>query len=129
MNTFPYKDRVRFCYARDLHIEDVFDVITAKTIANISSATCVPAEFVIPPFITGLSHFLNKSEIRPWGTWSQPAIIYCSTVGFTGTNKTAAMDVIRTAISNVENAQGMAEQASRLNQCKCSNILELFEKP
>lgn len=60
--------------------------------------------------------FLNKSEICPWGSWTQLSIIYSATVGFTGTNKRAAIDAIRNAISDVESTNGICDLQSKVNQ-------------
>lgn len=83
---------------------------------NTALSNSVPMEFLIPPFLTAIAHFSNKSEICPWGSWTQPSIIYSATVGFTGTNKTAAIDAIRNAISDVESANGICDLQSRVNQ-------------
>ncbi|VDI29258.1 Hypothetical predicted protein [Mytilus galloprovincialis] len=114
MAAFIYKERVNQCY--QLKITDPFDELTNCTLKNLATANSVPVEYIIPPFITAVSHFLNKSEINSWGSWYQPSIIYSSTVGFTGTNKTAAMDAVRNAIMDVESANGVAEVQSRINQ-------------
>ncbi|CAG2188948.1 unnamed protein product [Mytilus edulis] len=114
MAAFIYKERVNQCY--QLKITDPFDELTNCTLKNLATANSVPVEYIFPPFITAVFHFLNKSEIISWGSWYQPSIIYSSTVGFTGTNKTAAMDAVRNGIMDVESANGVAEVQSRINQ-------------
>lgn len=47
-------------------------------------------------------------------------MIYSLTIGFTGTHKSAAMDVIKQAIKDVESAQGLSFQNSKIKQCKKS---------
>ena len=116
---FVHKDRIRFCYEES--IGDPFDSVTNKMLYNTAMANSVPLEYLIPPFVTAVSHCLNKSEINPWGSWSQPSILYSATVGFTGTNKTAAMDAVRNAIMDVEHANGIFDLQSRINQCKYLN--------
>ena len=104
------------CY--EVILGDVFDERTFAVLRNEALMCSVPVEFMIPPLLTAASHFLCKSEINPWKTWFQPAIIYSATVGFTGTNKTAAMDCIRDRISEVECASGISDMSSKINQCK-----------
>lgn len=116
MAAFQHKDRVDRCY--ELKLGDVFDDLTYKVLKNEASQCSVPLEFMVPPLITATSHFLNKSDINPWGSWIQPGIIYSTTVGFTGTNKTAALDRIRDAITDVEAAVGLSDFSSKINQCK-----------
>lgn len=96
----------------------MFDFKTGETLENISSANTIPPEFLLAPFLAACWHFLGQSVICPWGTWKQPAIIYSTTVGFTETNKSAANEVIKEAIKEVESAQGLSFQNSRINQCK-----------
>lgn len=124
MASFLHKDRVDNCYEQT--ISDPFNECTNKSLRNTAVNNSVPMEYLIPPFITAASHFLNKSEINPWGTWFQPSIIYSATVGFTGTNKTAALDAIRKAVTDVETANGLTDIQSRINQCKYkyNSILE-----
>ena len=113
-----FYSRSKLCYDERILINDVFDQTTAETLENIASANSIPPEFLVPPFLAACGHFLGKSVISPWGTWKQPAIIYSTTVGFTGTNKSAAMDVIKHSIQEVEEVQGIPFQNSRINQCK-----------
>ncbi|XP_062582873.1 uncharacterized protein LOC134244630, partial [Saccostrea cucullata] len=98
------------------YLRDVFDQKTGDMLENISSANSIPPEFLLPPFLAACGHFLGKSVVCPWGTWKQPAIIYSTTVGFTGTNKSAAIEIIKGAIQEVESAQGIPFQNSRINQ-------------
>ncbi|XP_062601644.1 uncharacterized protein LOC134263323 [Saccostrea cucullata] len=114
MSAFVHRDRIQNCYKET--INDPFDELTNEMLHNTAVSNSVPMEFLIPPFLTGIAHFLNKSEIRPWGSWTQPSIIYSATVGFTGTNKTAAMDAVRNAIAEVESATEICDMRSRMNQ-------------
>lgn len=123
MSAFQHRDRIEYCYNET--IQEPFDDVTNRMLENTALSNSVPMEFLIPPFLTAIAHFLNKSEICPWGSWTQPSIIYLATVGFTGTNKTAAIDAIRNAISDVESANGICDLQSRVNQCKC----QLFIHP
>ena len=116
--SFAFQSRAKLCYEEHVSLRDVFDTVTADSLDNISSANSIPAEFLLPPFLAACGHFLGKSVISPWGTWKQPAIIYSTTVGFTGTNKSAAMDLMKNAIQEVEAVQGISFQHSRINQCK-----------
>lgn len=116
--SFSYHTRTKLCYEEKLTISDAFDTTTADLLKNISSASSIPAEFLVPPLLAASAHFLGKSTVSPWGTWRQPAIIYSTAVGFTGTNKSAAMDIVKNSIQQVETTQGISFQNSRINQCK-----------
>ena len=116
--SFSFNSRTKLCYEEKINVQDVFDETTASTLMNLSSANSIPPEFLIPPFLAACAHFLGKSLISPWATWKQPAIIYSTAIGFTGTNKSAAMDIIKEAIQEVETSQGISFQNSRINQCK-----------
>lgn len=111
---FSFQTRAKLCYEERISVREVFDFKTGETSENSSSANSIPPEFLLPPFLAACGHFLGQSVVCPWGTWKQPAIIYSTTVGFTGTNKSAAMDVIKEAIK--ESAQGLSVQNSRINQ-------------
>lgn len=117
MSAFLHRDRIENCYNET--IQEPFDDLTNRMLENTALSNSVPMEFLNPPFLTAIVHFLNKSEICPWGSWTQPSIIYSAMVGFTGTNRTAAIDAIRNAISDVESANGICDLQSRVNQCKC----------
>lgn len=67
---FIYKERVN-----QLKITDPFDELTNCTLKNLATANSVPVEYIFPPFITAVFHFLNKSEIIPRGSWYQPSIV------------------------------------------------------
>lgn len=114
---FSFQTRANLCYEERISVREVFDFKTGETLENISSANSIPPEFLLPPFLAACGHFLGQSVVCPWGTWKQPAIISSTTVGFTGTNKYAAMDVIKEAIKEVESTQGLSFQNSRINQC------------
>lgn len=124
MAAFIHKDRVERCYG--VVKGEVFDETTTLILKNEATMASVPDEFLIPPVLTATSHLLNKSEVHPWGNWEQPSIIYSATVGFTGTNKTAALDCIRNAISEIETINGISEMASRINQCKFHYFIDFI---
>ena len=123
MSVFVHRDRIQNCYKET--INDPFDELTNEMLHNTAVSNSVPMEFLIPPFLTGIAHFLNKSEIRPWRSWTQPSI-YSATVGFTGTNKTAAMDAGRNAIAEVESATKLCDMRSIINQCKYMHVHKIF---
>ena len=120
MAAFIHRDRVERCY--DVELGEAFDAKTSNIIRNEAALCSVPQEFLTPPLVTATSHFLNKSEVHPWGNWFQPSIIYSATVGFTGTNKTAAMDCVGQCITKVEAINGISDMQSRINQCKYFNL-------
>lgn len=121
---FSFQTRAKLCYEERISVGEVFDFKTGETSENSSSANSIPPEFLLPPFLAACGHFFGQWVVCPWGTWKQPAIIYPTTVGFTGTNKSAAMDVIKEAIK--ESAQGLSVQNSRINQCKKIRIIFFF---
>ncbi|CAC5365726.1 unnamed protein product [Mytilus coruscus] len=114
MTSFIYRERVEKCY--EVKLGETLDEVTSSILQNVASMSSVPLEFLVPPLITATAHFLKKSEINPWGNWYQPSIIYFATVGFIGTNKTAALDCIRNSITDVETVNEVSDMSSRINQ-------------
>ena len=123
MAGFMFMDRVELCYNHSVPMIEMWDGTTAEVINNASSSNSVPPEFLLPAMLSASSHYMENSIINPWGTWMQPAIIYSTAVGFTGTNKTQALEILQKAVLEVERSQGMTGMSSRLNQCECIYLM------
>ena len=92
-NIMENQNRVKRCYSQSIKLEDIFDDTTADTLKNYASVHCIPAEYLICPMITTASHSMVNSTVNPFGQWHQPAALYSTTVGYTGTNKSASFKI------------------------------------
>jgi serine/threonine-protein kinase RIO1 len=117
------------CYKRKLITgitEEIFDKKTSAQIKNLSSSHAIPASNLVPGLLPVVSHNMKDSRIIPWGTWSQPSIIFCCVLGFTGSNKSGAVKILRDSVRQVEKASGRSVEDSRFNQCEYKNVLSCF---
>ena len=112
------QNRVKRCYSQSIKLEDIFDDTTADTLKNYASVHCIPAEYLICPMITTASHSMVNSTVNPFGQWHQPAALYSTTVGYTGTNKSASLDLFSRALLDVEIALGLETKMSKLCACE-----------
>ena len=110
--------RVEFCYGDELDLSQAFDLKTSSMLRNLSKAQAFSEAYLVPPLLSSTGHMMGGSTIKTWSAWTQPAILYTVASGYTGTNKSTPLRLLKKAIYEVEAAQGMDFERSRINQCK-----------
>ncbi len=111
-------DRVALCYKDKWMVSDLFDSRTCKVIHNISDANAFPPAFLIPHLIAAASHCSNKSRVLAWKQQVEPGAFYTAVVGYTSTNKSCPLTMVKHALRNLEELMGKTADESLLNQCK-----------
>ncbi len=111
-------ERVELCYKDSWKVEDLFDPRTTQVINNVSKSNAFPPGFIIPHLITAASHCSNKSRVHAWKQQCEPGPFYTGVVGYTSTNKSFPLSMVKHALRNLEELMGKSAQESLLNQCK-----------
>ncbi len=118
-------ERVELCYKDSWKVDDLFDHRTSQVITNVCDANAFPPGFLIPHLLAAASHCSNKSRVLAWKQQCEPGIWYNSVVGYTSTNKSCPLSMVKHALRNLEELIGKSAENSSLNQCEYCNKLIL----
>ena len=113
-----YVKRIKLCYNQKIMSINGFDRKTALTINNLADGSSIPSEYLIPAVISGAAHSMGGAVVNPFGNWMQPSTLFIACIGFSGTNKSTSLEIVKKALEDVEAAMGVTLEQSRLNQCK-----------
>lgn len=75
----------------------------------------VSKEFIILPFLCGISHVSSGSQVTAWeGVFSEPNIIFSVLVGQPAAGKTPAMRLVTDSLNKLDEFNGIAQTESKL---------------
>lgn len=86
-------------------------------ILNLSYASGISTEFIIPPLLTGIGHVMGTSSIHALRNMDEGFVFYTALIANPSTGKTVAGALVKKAITTVEMASNITGDQSKLINC------------
>jgi len=93
---------------------EIFPPQVRDWLAQSASCTSSPVDYVAGTLLTTCASLIGASRrITPWGTWSEPCVLWSILVGSPSSGKSPAMDPVLSAVSKIE-ANGLDQHKEAL---------------
>ena len=101
------------------NLTSFFDEETAQLMDTLGKRKSFTSQYLLAPTLCTVAHLCGESIINPWLDWTEPSIIFASSIGSAGTNKSSAASAVKDGLYEYSTAVlGESAAYTVINECK-----------